>query len=85
MMPEDLLSISANSRSFYDNIRRLITIKNFLEKKELNPVKINSELKSLFKDFLYSELKNNELIDKQTLKHLRSIIKKELNKLKKYI
>ena len=59
MMPEDLLKITANSRLFYDNIRRLITINQFLENKDLNPVKINVRLKSLLGDYLYSQIKNN--------------------------
>lgn len=83
MMPEDLLKITANSRSFYDTIRRLITIKQFLENKDLNPIKINAKLKSLFGGFLYSQIKNNEPIDKEILKYLRSIIRINLEEIQK--
>ncbi len=84
MMPEDLLKIIVNSRVFYDNLRRLITINKFLENQELNPIKINLELKSLLKnEFIYTQLKNNEAIDKKIIEYLRNIIKRELNKIKK--
>lgn len=86
MMPEDLLKISMSSRIFYDNIRRLITIKKFLENQEIDPVKINLELKSLLKnEFMHAQLKNNEEIDGETLGYLRKIIKKELNEIKKIL
>ena len=83
MMPEDLLKITANSRLFYDNIRRLITINQFLENKDLNPVKINVRLKSLLGDYLYSQIKNNEPIDEIVIKRLRENIKENLNKIQK--
>ncbi len=84
MMPEDLLKIRMSSRVFYDNIRRLMTVKKFLENKDLDPIKINLELKSLLKnEFMYSQLKDNEEIDRETLGYLRNIIKRELNKIKK--
>ena len=85
MMPEDLLKITANSCSFYDNIRRLITIKQFLENKDLNPVEINAKLKSLLGDYLYSQIKNNKPIDKEILKYLREIIKTNLKEIQKSI
>jgi len=83
MMPEDLLKIIANSRSFYDNLRRLITIKQFLENKSLNPTEINAKLKSLLGEFLYSQIKNNEPINKEILKNLRSIIRINLKEIQK--
>jgi len=82
MMPQDLLKISVNSRAFYDSIRRIIAIRRFLENKELDSVKIDLELKSLFNEFLYHQLKNNDPIDKKTLGYLRSIIRAELNIIK---
>jgi predicted nucleotidyltransferase len=85
MMPEDLLKINANSRTFYDNIRRLIAIRRFLEKKDLDSVKINQELKELLGEALYSRLKNNEAINNDMLKKLRGIIKKKIIEIKKKI
>jgi len=82
MMPEDLLKIKANSRVFYDSIRRLITIEMFLNNKELSSEKINSELKSLLgKLFEYSK-ENNEA-NKEIIKKFRKIIKLKLNLIKK--
>ena len=78
MMPEDLLKIKASSRVFYDGIRRLITIERFLDNKELNSEKINSELKLLLgKLFKYSK-ENNE-INEEIIKRFRKIIKSKLN------
>lgn len=83
MMPEDLLKIKANSRVFYDNIRRLVTIHNFLQNKSLNPIEINKGTDVLVGDFLYSQLKNNELINEKDLAFLRKIIKKQLSEIRK--
>jgi len=82
MLPEDLLEIKTNSRSFYDCIRRLITIEKFLEKKEINPLKINEELKQLIDPNILLDIQNNEIIEKKTIEKLRNIIKEKLNKIK---
>jgi len=83
MMPEDLLKIKANSRIFYDNIRRLVTLSNFLENKSLNPVEISKKTSVLVGNFLCSQLRNNELINENDIEFLRKIIKKYLNKIRK--
>ena len=82
MMPQDLLKISVNSRAFYDSIRRIIAIRRFLENKELDSAMIDLELKSLFNELLYHQLKNNEQIDKKTIEYLRGILKAELSIIK---
>jgi len=81
MMPEDLLKIKAGSRVFYDNLRRLETIKNFLGK-ELNPEEINKKLKRELGN-LFEIMKNNEEIDEETIKKVREIIKNKLNNIRR--
>lgn len=74
MMPEDLLKIKvSNSKLYFDSIRKLITIIRFLEKQELNPVKINLELKSLLGE-LYGWSRNNESLNEESYKKLKSLI-----------
>lgn len=82
MMPEDLLKIQAGIRIFYDNIRRLITIERFLDNKELNSEKINSELKLLLGRLFEYSKENNE-ITKEIIEKFRKIIKLKLNLIKK--
>lgn len=83
MMPEDLLKITAPSRIFFDNLRRLITIEFFLNDKKLDINKINEELKKIIGKTLFTRIKNNEEIEKNTIENLRKIIKTKLNKLHK--
>ncbi len=81
MMPEDLLKINAGSRAFYDNIRRLITIRRFLDNKELDAKSINSELKSLL-GHLFEYSKENSESTSEMIKKFRKIIKAELKIIK---
>ena len=82
MMPEDLLEIRLNSKVFYDNLRRLISIEHFLENKDENPNKVNDELKELLGETLLSDMRANNEIDETTIKKLRTIIKVKLKKIK---
>lgn len=82
MMPEDLLKIKASSRTFYDNIRRLITIERFLDNKELSPEEINKELKKSLGS-LFDCLKNNEELEKDMINKLREIIRIKLKSINK--
>lgn len=84
MMPEDLLKIKANSRTFYDSIRRLITIERFLDNKDIAPEKIDKELKNTLGN-LYEYIKDNDEIDKSIINKLRVIIKKRLKNIYKKI
>ena len=85
MMPEDLLEINVNSRVFYDNIRRLITIERFLEGKDEDPIKVDNELKILTGDILFGYIKNNDNLDIKEMKKLREIIKMKLGKINKLL
>lgn len=82
MMPEDLLEIRLNNRVFYDNLRRLITIENFLDNKEFDLESINKELKKLTGDNLYERMQNNEEVDESKIKDIREIIKTKLKKIR---
>lgn len=84
MMPEDLLKIKASSRTFYDNIRRLVTIEKFLDGDELSAEKINAQLKQILGK-LFEYLKNNEELGEDILRRLRSIIKVKLRSIKEKI
>ena len=84
MMPEDLLKIKANSRAFYDSIRRLITIERFLSNKEIEPEKVNKELRQILGN-LFEHLKDNEEIDKSIINKLRKMIKSKLKSINKKI
>ncbi|PIN81376.1 hypothetical protein COV11_02100 [Candidatus Woesearchaeota archaeon CG10_big_fil_rev_8_21_14_0_10_30_7] len=76
MMPEDLLEIELNSRAYFDSLRRLITIKNFLLNKDLSREKINKELKKNLGEKLYNFTKKNEQLSSKTI----SIVRKHLSK-----
>ncbi|MEK6885030.1 MAG: nucleotidyltransferase domain-containing protein [Nanoarchaeota archaeon] len=79
MMPEDLLDIKINSKVYYDNIRRLITIERFLEKKDADPLRISSELERVLEKNILKLTKDNESINENILKKLKEVI---INKLK---
>lgn len=78
MMPQDLVEIKLNSRSFFDSLRRLITIERFLKNKSLDTEEINNELKNSIKERMYIKIKNNEEIEENSVSFLRKIIKTKL-------
>ncbi len=85
MMPEDLLKIEfLNGKVYFDSLRRLITIRKFLEKQKLDPILINLEIKKILGGY-YLLLKKDENIDKKTLILLRKEIKKELTQINKIL
>jgi len=85
MMPQDLLEIKLNSRTFFDNLRRLITIERFLNNLNLDINIINEELKIKIDNRLYLKIKNNEEIHNNSIDFLRKIIKIKLEKINKMI
>ena len=78
MMPHDLLEIKLNSRSFFDSVRRLITIERFLKDRSLDIATINEEIKKLVKEQLYKRIKNNDDIEENSFNFLRKIIRTKL-------
>ena len=79
MMPHDLLEIKLGSRSFFDGIRRLITIENFLKNKALGIEGINDELRKSLTERIYNKIRNNEGIEDSSILSLRKIIKSKLS------
>ena len=75
----DLLEIKLSSRSFFDGIRRLITIEKFLKNKSLDIEGINEELKKLLTERMYNKIKNNGNIEDISILTLRKIIKSKLS------
>jgi len=78
MMPEDLLKINAESRAFFDNLRRLLTIIRFLEDNAENSLEVFNELEKLIGKSLYDKIKRNQTINKKELAEIREIIKKQI-------
>ena len=85
MMPYDLLDIRLSSRSFFDSIRRLITIEKFLKNKILDIEGINEELKGLLTERIYNKIKNNENIEDNSILLLQKIIKSKLHIIEKLL
>lgn len=81
MMPEDLLDIRTNSKVYYDNIRRLITIEMFLEKKEPDPLKISNEMEKILGKNILKLAKDNEIISQNILEKLKDVMRNKLNKI----
>lgn len=81
MMPEDLLKLNmgSNSRVFYDNLRRLISIEKFLEKKDIDPIKLDKEVSDLIGSDIFILIKNNEKLDEKILLKLKHVISLKLN------
>lgn len=79
MMPYDLLEIRLSNRSFFDSIRRLITIERFLKGKTLDTEDINSEIKNSMAEVIYRKIRNNEDIEDNSILALRKIIKSKLS------
>ena len=78
MMPEDLLEIDLSSKIFYDNIRRLITIEQFLKNEKLDRNIILNKIKNLIEGDLLDKIKDNQEINKEELDILRKIIKEKI-------
>ena len=85
MMPYDLLEIRLSSRSFFDCIRRLITIERFLKGKALDTENINSEIKNSMAEVIYRKIRDNEEIENNSILTLRKIIKSKLDIIEKLL
>ncbi|MBI5065720.1 hypothetical protein HZA97_05785 [Candidatus Woesearchaeota archaeon] len=85
MMPEDLLEIELNSRVYFDNLRRLITIKNFLLNKNLNREKISEELKDILGEKLYCFTKKDEKLSSETISTIQKQLSKKIKEIKQLI
>lgn len=83
MMPEDLLEITLSSRAFYDSLRRLAVIEQFLKDKELDRREILNQIKKCINPELLSKIKNNAEINGNEVETLRRIIIEKIKGIKK--
>jgi len=83
MMPEDLLELSMPSKIFYDNLRRLVAIEEFLRNKGLERESLLNKIKKEIDIRLLDKIKNNEEVNNEEMSILRDFIKKKIKKIKK--
>ena len=83
MMPEDLLELNLPSKFFYDNLRRLVAIEEFLRNKDLEREKLLNLIGKEINTKLLDKIKNNEEINNKELNILREFIKKKIKDIKK--
>jgi predicted nucleotidyltransferase len=85
MMPEDLLRINAESRVYFDSLRRLLTIREFLDKKDEDPIWILSKLEKLLGNRLYQKIKNNQQINSNEIRLIRNVMKNQIKLIRRKI
>ncbi|MBU0628529.1 MAG: hypothetical protein KKC75_05025 [Nanoarchaeota archaeon] len=85
MMPEDLLELNLPSKSFYDGIRRLITIENFLKNEKIDRKIINNQVEKAITNKLFDKIKSKGIITQEETVHLRKIIKEKLTEIKRLL
>ncbi|MEK6855776.1 MAG: nucleotidyltransferase domain-containing protein [Nanoarchaeota archaeon] len=85
MLPEDLLEIKLNSRVFYEVLRRLIAIEEFISKGQIDPVKIDFSLNKEIGEVLLTKIKENSLIGARGIVEARKFIKIKLNKINSFL
>ena len=83
MMPEDLLELKLPSKIFYDNLRRLITIEQFLKNKKLDREIILKQIKKEINIKLLNKIKNNDEINDKETNLLRKVIKEKIKGIKR--
>ncbi len=85
MLPEDALTLPVESRTLYDCIRRVITIKQFLEKKQTRAEDVASDVKKLLGSELVDFLKENSSLDTILRSRVISILQRELLTVRKLL
>jgi len=83
MMPEDLLELTLPSKVFYDNLRRLTAIEEFLRNKDLEREYLLNKIREEIGIKLFDKIKNNEEINDREISILREFIKKKIKDIKK--
>lgn len=82
MMPEDLLKVNLDyGIEYYNVLRKLYAIENFLIGKEIPPDEIDDHLESVIDKRKLDLLKRNEILDKNILGEIKNIIKNKLEKI----
>lgn len=82
MMPEDLLELRMPSKIFYDNLRRLIAIEEFLRNEDLEREDLLNKIKKEIDIRLLDKIKNNEEVNNEEMGILREFIKKKIKNIK---
>jgi len=85
MMPEDLLELRLPSKIFYNNLRRLITIEEFLKNKNLERQDLLNKIKKEINIKLLDKIKNNEEINNEEIDILRRLIRVKIKNIKSMI
>lgn len=86
MMPEDLLKAKFdNGRVYYEALRKLLSIKGFLQGKEIAPDKIDSELLKIIDSRILQRLKDNLIINDFVVEKVQGIIGEELKEIYRLI
>ena len=85
MMPRDLLEITLSSKIFYNNLRRLITIKRFLKNMNLDIKNISSQLERELDIKILDKIRNNKEINEKEIKVLRKKIKNKIDDINELI
>ncbi len=80
MMAEDLLETNIKeSQVYYNELRKLHVIENFLNGKEISPKEIDSFIKKTLGEKKLSLLKKSFLLDTELLKDIKKLIKNKLS------
>jgi predicted nucleotidyltransferase len=86
MMPEDLLKVNLDyGIEYYNALRKLFVIENFLVGKEIPPNEVGSYLEKLMDKGKLELLKRNEIMDENILKEVKGIIRNKLEVIYKKI
>jgi len=81
MMPEDLLKVNLDEIEYYNALRKIYAVENFLIGKEVPPDKIDVQLEKVIDKKKLDLLKKNEIVDKCIIKEVKNIIKNKLEKI----
>ena len=82
MMPEDLLEVNLNyGEEYYNALRKLYVIENFLIGQEIPPNKIDIQIEEITGQRKLDLLRRNEILDEEILEEMKKIIKKKIGKI----
>ena len=86
MMPEDLLKVNLHEGiEYYNALRKLCSIENFLIGKEIPPDKIDVYIEESIGKTKFGLLKRNDILDAGILKEVKSMVKDRLKEIYKEI
>lgn len=83
MMPEDLLEVTLSSKVFYDNLRRLTVIEQFLKDKDSDKKSIIDQIRKEMNIGLLTKIKNNDELNNSEVEILRKIIREKIKNIRK--